>query len=262
MSASRVLSDDRAAEGMACRRSGDAVRRADPDPSAHRRQARRSSWLCGGVSCFGTRRPTSPAMFGSCQQSRNKAKEDLVRPLSRRCARAIGCAASHPGQRFRLQRGRHGTLCLASPCSRRGLTSHAVLADWTHARFETDGPHAAEPRRHQQGPRRAHARPRHRWRARHLRQVTNTSRRKSTQPKRWRRRSSASSTRPPNVVVRTAGALGRVRRALSSEQWRTIEKVLPPHIDRARVRSELERVLRLRAGLPPEQQRTLRKLQR
>jgi hypothetical protein len=49
---------------------------------------------------------------------------------------------------------------------------------------------------------------------------------------------------------------------LSSEQWRTIEKVLPPHIDRARVRSELERVLRLRAGLPPEQQRILRKLER
>jgi hypothetical protein len=53
-----------------------------------------------------------------------------------------------------------------------------------------------------------------------------------------------------------------VRRDLSSEQWRTIKKVLPLHIDRARVRSELERVLRLRAGLPPEQQRFLQKLGR
>jgi hypothetical protein len=53
-----------------------------------------------------------------------------------------------------------------------------------------------------------------------------------------------------------------MRRDLSDKQWCTIEQALPPNIDRARVRSELEQVVRLRAGLPPEQQRTLRKLQR
>jgi hypothetical protein len=53
-----------------------------------------------------------------------------------------------------------------------------------------------------------------------------------------------------------------VNRSLSSEQWRAIEKALPPGIDSARVRNELNRVLCLRAGLPPEQQRLLRRLQR
>jgi hypothetical protein len=53
-----------------------------------------------------------------------------------------------------------------------------------------------------------------------------------------------------------------VRRDLSEEQWRAIEKVLPSHIDRVRLRSELERVLHRRVGLPPEQQRLLRKLER
>jgi hypothetical protein len=54
-----------------------------------------------------------------------------------------------------------------------------------------------------------------------------------------------------------------VRRVLSSEQWRAIEKTLPPSVDRRpRIRSELDRVLSLREGLPPEQQRLLRKLQR
>jgi hypothetical protein len=51
-----------------------------------------------------------------------------------------------------------------------------------------------------------------------------------------------------------------VRRSLSSEQWRAIEKALPPDIDRARVRSELERVADLRAGRSPDQVRVLRKL--
>jgi hypothetical protein len=53
-----------------------------------------------------------------------------------------------------------------------------------------------------------------------------------------------------------------VRRNLSSEQWRAIEKALPSGIDRARLRGELDRALHLQEDLPPEQQRQLRRLER
>jgi hypothetical protein len=53
-----------------------------------------------------------------------------------------------------------------------------------------------------------------------------------------------------------------VRRTLSSEQWRAIEKALPSGIDRTRLRSELDRALHLQEDLPPEQQRQLQRLER
>ena len=43
--------------------------------------------------------------------------------------------------------------------------------------------------------------------------------------------------------------------------WGAIEKVLPSHIDRTRLRDELGRVRQMQAGPSPEQQRLLRKLE-
>jgi hypothetical protein len=43
--------------------------------------------------------------------------------------------------------------------------------------------------------------------------------------------------------------------------WHAIEKALPPHVNRARLRDELDRVRQMQDGLTPEQHRRLKKLE-